>query len=99
MALGLLGEPSALKILRPMALNRNIMVFLQVAEARWRLGDEAALKDLVTASVSKVAGLSVTLIRCAFEGFAICELPSLARRVRVAGPLRLPDEGGVSPRK
>src|SRR5438045_4205666 len=55
LALGLLGEPSALKILRPMALNRNTMVFLQVAEARWRLGDEAALKDLVTASVSRYA--------------------------------------------
>jgi HEAT repeat protein len=53
MALGLLGEKSALKVLRPMQKDIDPIVRLQVAEAMWRLGDEIGLETLVSASVSQ----------------------------------------------
>src|SRR5688500_4561890 len=55
MVLGLLGEPSALKILRQMQSDGESLVRLQVAEAMWRLGDEQGLGSLASASVSKFA--------------------------------------------
>jgi len=50
--LGLLEEPSALNILRPMRYDSDPAVRLQVAEAMWRLGDESAIKPLVAGTVS-----------------------------------------------
>ena len=40
MVLGLLGEPSAAKILLPMLYDPNSAIRLQVAESLWRLGNE-----------------------------------------------------------
>ena len=53
MVLGLLNEPSALKILRQMQNDDEPIVRLQVAEAMWRLGDEQGLESLTAASISK----------------------------------------------
>src|SRR5690606_25255870 len=39
LVLGLLGEPRGMNILRGMRRDRDPAVLLQVAEARWRLGD------------------------------------------------------------
>lgn len=55
MVLGLLNEPSALKILRQMQNDDEPIVRLQVAEAMWRLGDEQGLESLTAASISKFA--------------------------------------------
>src|SRR5690606_3696284 len=52
MVLGLLGEPSGMNILRGMQRDRDPAVLLQVAEARWRLGDMEGLERLVAASQS-----------------------------------------------
>ena len=53
MVLGMLNEPSALKILRQMQGDDEPLVRLQVAEAMWRLGDEQGLESLTAASISK----------------------------------------------
>jgi HEAT repeat protein len=53
MALGMLRETSALKILRYLRRDPDGAVRLQVAEAMWRLGDESALPTLVAASISQ----------------------------------------------
>lgn len=53
MVLGLLGEKSALKVLRPMQDDVNVVVRLQVAEAMWRLGDMKGLETLVSAVISQ----------------------------------------------
>jgi len=53
MVLGLLEEPSALRVLRVMSRDPNPVVRMQVAEAMWRLGDERALATLVAGTVSK----------------------------------------------
>ena len=53
MVLGMLNEPSALKILRQMQNDEAPVVRLQVAEAMWRLGDEQGLQSLTAASISK----------------------------------------------
>ncbi len=53
MVLGMLNEPSALKILRQMQNDDEPLVRLQVAEAMWRLGDEQGLQSLTAASISK----------------------------------------------
>jgi HEAT repeat protein len=52
-ALGLLEEPSALNVLRPMQDDRDPNTRLQVAEAMWRLGSEQGRDSLVGATVSK----------------------------------------------
>lgn len=51
--LGLLEEPSAVKILRPMQADDNAQVRLQVAGALWRLGNEDGLPALVQFSISQ----------------------------------------------
>jgi len=53
MVLGLLNEPSALKILKHMTGDKSAAVVMQVAEARWRLGDIDGLADLISGSVSQ----------------------------------------------
>jgi len=55
MALGLLGEPTGMILLKVMDTDRSPAVRWQVAEAMWRLGDEGALKTLVAGSVSQFA--------------------------------------------
>lgn len=53
LALGLLGEPSALQgILRGMTADADPVVRLQVAEAMWRLGDQDGLQMLVVGTIS-----------------------------------------------
>jgi HEAT repeat protein len=52
LALGLLEEPSALRVLNGMAKDRSSTVKLQVAEARWRLHDMKGAEDLVAGTVS-----------------------------------------------
>ncbi len=52
LVLGLLGERSALNVLRAMRGDGDPTVRLQVAEAMWRLGEEAALEPLVAATLS-----------------------------------------------
>jgi HEAT repeat protein len=52
MALGLLGEPSAVRILRVTTNDREAVVRLQTAEAMWRLGQRDGLEALIAASVS-----------------------------------------------
>lgn len=51
--LGLLEEPSGVKLLRPMQADDNAQVRLQVAEALWRLGDEDGLSSLVQFAISQ----------------------------------------------
>ena len=50
--LGMLGEPTAVRVLKPMLRDREPAVRIQVAEALWRLGDEAGLRNLVSATQS-----------------------------------------------
>ncbi len=52
LVLGLLGERSALNVLRAMRRDGDPTVRLQVAESMWRLGDEAAIEPLVAATLS-----------------------------------------------
>jgi HEAT repeat protein len=52
LALGLMGEASAVNILIPMLADPDPAVRLQVAEALWRLGREDGLERLVSYSVS-----------------------------------------------
>ena len=52
MVLGLLGEPTATRVLAPMLYDTNQAVRLQAAEALWRLGDQRGLDELVGASIS-----------------------------------------------
>ena len=52
LALGLIGEPSAVNVLIPMLADPNPAVRLQVAEALWRLGREDGLERLVSYSIS-----------------------------------------------
>jgi HEAT repeat protein len=53
MLLGLLEEPSAVKVLRPMQADENAQVRLQVAEALWRLDNQDGLASLVQFSISQ----------------------------------------------
>jgi HEAT repeat protein len=53
MVLGLLGEPSGLKVLRYMRKDPDANVRLQVAEAMWRLGDEQGFETLVAVSIGQ----------------------------------------------
>jgi HEAT repeat protein len=52
MALGLLEEPSAVKILLPMQADRSATVRLQVSDALWRLGNQQGLANLAASAVS-----------------------------------------------
>lgn len=52
MLLGLLGEPSAVKILHRMRQDHEAIVQVQASEALWRLGDPVGRDDLVALSVS-----------------------------------------------
>lgn len=52
-ALGLLGEPSAVNILNVMRRDMSVPVRLQAIEAMWRLGNTEARDKLVTGTVSK----------------------------------------------
>jgi hypothetical protein len=54
MVLGLLGDPTARRVLLPMLSDQNPAVRLQAAEALWRLGNDHGLDVLVGASISKV---------------------------------------------
>lgn len=51
--LGMLGEPSAKKILAVMLRDSYPSVRLQAAEALWRLRDSEALEYLITATISR----------------------------------------------
>lgn len=53
MALGLLGEKSATRLLFPMQKDVDSSVRLAVAEAMWRLGEDEGLKSCVAACVSQ----------------------------------------------
>jgi HEAT repeat protein len=53
MVLGMLGEPSAIRILRLMRLDPNAAVRQQASEAMWRLHDQTGLEDLIALSESK----------------------------------------------
>jgi HEAT repeat protein len=53
LVLGLLDEPTGVRILTPMLTDSNAAVRLQAAESLWRLKDERGLETLVSASVSK----------------------------------------------
>jgi HEAT repeat protein len=56
LALGLLGEKSALTTILPtMRADADPVVRQQALEAMWRLGDEGALKDLVALTASGYA--------------------------------------------
>src|SRR2546421_4101825 len=52
LALGLLGEKSALKILRLLSRDPHPAVRQQSYESMWRLGDHSAVDDLVALTVS-----------------------------------------------
>jgi HEAT repeat protein len=52
MVLGMLGEPTAARVLKEMQFDRVASVRLQVAEALWRLGDTEAREQLVAATFS-----------------------------------------------
>ena len=52
LALGLLEEPSTMRLLRPMQGDRDALVRLQVAEAMWRMGNKQGLANLAAAAVS-----------------------------------------------
>jgi HEAT repeat protein len=47
LVLGMLGEPSAVNVLRPMLRDENMAVSLQAAEAMWRLGNEEGRDRLI----------------------------------------------------
>lgn len=51
--LGLLGERSAVVILKVMIRDSAAIVRLQASEAMWRLNDEAGLDDLIGATLSR----------------------------------------------
>jgi HEAT repeat protein len=53
LVLGLLGEPSGVKLLMPMLSDLVPAVRLQAAEALWRLGSQNGLEALISASISK----------------------------------------------
>ncbi len=53
MLLGLLGEPSAVKILRRMRQDHEAIVEEQASEALWRLGDQTGRDDLIALSVQR----------------------------------------------
>jgi HEAT repeat protein len=52
LVLGLLGEPSARKILYPMLKDRDPTVRMQASEALWRLGDTEGRDNLIASTVS-----------------------------------------------
>jgi len=52
LVLGLLGEPSAINILKPMLHDANMAVSLQVAEAMWRLGNEEGRDRLIAVTLN-----------------------------------------------
>lgn len=56
MVLGLLGEPSAVKVLRPMMSDLDAATRLQVMESLYRLGDKTAQEKLVVGTVSSDPG-------------------------------------------
>ena len=55
MILGLLGEPSAVKILKVLARDSNPVVRQMAWESMWRLGDQSRLDELVGLTISKYA--------------------------------------------
>jgi len=50
--LGLIGEPTAVRILIPMLHDREAAVRLQAADSLWRLGNQEGLRALVSATIS-----------------------------------------------
>jgi HEAT repeat protein len=52
MVLGLLNEPTAVRVLKPMQRDAQAAVRIQVAEALWRLGEMDGLRTLVASSTS-----------------------------------------------
>lgn len=52
-ALGLTGEPTAKRVLRPMLIDSDGNVRLNAAEAMWRLGDEQGFKSLLASTLNK----------------------------------------------
>jgi len=53
--LGLLGEPSAVKLLEPLSQDKAASVRLQASEALWRLGQDAGFTDLIAYTISQAA--------------------------------------------
>jgi HEAT repeat protein len=53
MVLGLLGDKSALPILRVLRVDREPAVRQNAAEAMWRLGDEEGMEDLIGLTLSR----------------------------------------------
>ena len=53
MVLGMLGEPSAIKVLLVLRKDPEPLVRQQAAEALWRLGDDAGMEPLIGMTVSR----------------------------------------------
>lgn len=51
-ALGMMEEPTAVRVLKPMLRDREDSVRLQAADSLWRLGNQEGLRTLVSASAS-----------------------------------------------
>jgi HEAT repeat protein len=52
MVLGMMGDPSAINVLRPMRHDFNAPVRQQVAVSLWRLGSQQGMQDLIGLTVS-----------------------------------------------
>jgi HEAT repeat protein len=78
MVVGMLGNPTGLRVLAAMANDASWTVRLQVAESRWLLGDEDGLTDLVSGTVSKFPNEQIESI----IGLAGPRDPRVAEHVR-----------------
>ena len=54
LVLGMLGEPSAVKVLRPMRNDPSPAVRIQAHESLWRLGDEGGLRSVLAGTMFRV---------------------------------------------
>mgnify|MGYP001380010451 CR=1 FL=1 len=86
-ALGLLGEPSAIKLLRPMLRDPDANVRIQVSEALWRLGDEEGLESLVATLVGQYPDdQMVAILALAAPRNAVAARPYLRGRLTTQYP-------------
>jgi HEAT repeat protein len=76
--LGMLDEPSAIKILRVMRADRSPSVRVLACESLWRLGNEDGLPDLVAATVSLHPDEQMS----AFMGLAAPRDPRIIEHIR-----------------
>jgi HEAT repeat protein len=53
MVLGMLGDPSAMKVLKPMRTDRHPAVRQQASAAMWQLGNQQGMDDLISWSISR----------------------------------------------